>query len=218
MIGPFEFSQTVSLGLAVVFGIFFGLSLERGGLGNPHKLTGVFYLRDFAVPKVMFTAIVVASIGLYLLSDLHLLDMDRVYIIPTYFWPQIVGGALFGVGFIVSGYCPGTAMAGFATGRLDALVTIVGVGAGSLLFAVLFPFLEGFYLSSDMGQATLPKLAGVNHWMIIVPVIAFAVGMFLLMEWYEKKQDRATGTDQAPARESNSCSNCASDHAAVNSH
>jgi uncharacterized membrane protein YedE/YeeE len=214
MIGPFEFSQTVSLALAVVFGIFFGLSLERGGLGNPHKLTGVFYLRDFTVPKVMFTAIVVASIGLYLLSDLHLLDLERVYIIPTFFWPQIVGGALFGVGFIVSGYCPGTAMAGFATGRLDALVTIIGVGAGSLLFAVLFPVLEGFYLSSDMGQATLPQLAGVNHWVIIVPVVAFAVGMFLLMEWYEKKQDRGS----VPVKESDSCPNCVSDHAAVNSH
>jgi uncharacterized membrane protein YedE/YeeE len=188
MIGPFELSQTISLGLAVVFGIFFGLSLERGGLGNPHKLTGIFYLRDFTVPKVMFTAIVVASTGLYLLSDLRLLDLDRVYIIPTFFWPQIVGGALFGVGYIVSGYCPGTAMAGFATGRLDALITIIGVGAGSLLFAVLFPMLEGFYLSSEMGQTTLPKLAGVNSWVIIGAVVAFALGMFLLMEWHEKRK------------------------------
>ncbi len=191
MIGPFEVSQQVSLGLAVVFGLFFGLSLERGGLGNPHKLTGVFYLRDFSVPKVMFTGIVVAVIGLYVLVDLHLMDMDRFWIVPTFFWPQIVGGALFGVGFVVSGYCPGTSVVGLASGRLDALVTIIGVGAGSLLFAVLFPVLEEFYLSSDMGAATLPKLAGVNHWVIIVPVIAFAVGMFLLMEWYEKKQDKA---------------------------
>jgi len=209
MIGPFEVSQAVSLGLAVVFGIFFGLSLERGGLGNPHKLTGVFYLRDFTVPKVMFTAIVVASTGLYLLSDLHLLDLDKVYIIPTFFWPQIVGGALFGVGYIVSGYCPGTAMAGFATGRLDALVSIIGVGAGSLLFAVLFPVLEGFYMSSDMDHTTLPKLAGVNHWMIIVPVIAFAVGMFFLMERYEKKKDGHRTQREA-------FQNSLGDHAAIN--
>ena len=191
MIGPFDLSQPISLGLAVVFGLFFGMSLERGGLGNPHKLTGVFYLRDFAVPKVMFTGIVVAVIGLYLLIDLNLMDMSKFWIVPTFFWPQIVGGALFGVGFVLSGYCPGTAVVGLASGRLDALVAIIGVGAGSLLFAVLFPVLEGFYLSSDMGAATLPKLAGVNHWVIIVPVIAFAIGMFLLMEWYEKKQDKA---------------------------
>jgi uncharacterized membrane protein YedE/YeeE len=188
MIAPFEVSQAVSLGLAVVFGLFFGLSLERGGLGNPHKLTGVFYLRDFTVPKVMFTAIVVAAIGLYLLADLGLLDMERVYIIPTYFWPQLVGGALFGVGFVISGYCPGTAVVGLASGRLDALVTILGVGAGSLLFAVLFPFLEGFYLSTDMDSPTLPELAGVSHWVIILPIIAFAGVMFFVMEKYEKKE------------------------------
>jgi len=188
MTAPFEVSQTVSLGLAVVFGLFFGLSLERGGLGNPHKLTGVFYLRDFTVPKVMFTAIVVACIGLYLFSDLHLLDIERVYIIPTFFWPQLVGGTLFGVGYVISGYCPGTAVVGLASGRLDALVMIFGVGAGSLLFAILFPYLEGFYLSTDMGSPTLPGLAGVNHWVIIVPLVAFAGGMFFAMEKYEKKR------------------------------
>lgn len=189
MTAPFEVSQAVSLGLAVVFGLFFGLSLERGGLGNPHKLTGVFYLRDFTVPKVMFTAIVVAAVGLYLLADLRLLDMERVYIIPTFFWPQLVGGALFGVGFVISGYCPGTAVVGMASGRLDALVTIVGVGAGSLLFAVLFPYLEDFYRTTDMGSPTLQEFAGVNHWIIIVPLVAFAGVMFYAMEKYEKSKN-----------------------------
>lgn len=188
MIAPFEVSQAASLGLAVVFGFFFGLSLERGGMGNPHRLTGVFYLRDFAVPKVMFTAILVASIGLYLLSDLGLLDLSRVWIIQTYFWPQLAGGALFGIGFVVSGYCPGTAMAGLATGRLDALVVMLGIGAGSLLFAVLFPVLEGFYLSSAMGAATLPNLLGVNHWIVLIVVVALAGGMFAFFGWYEKRE------------------------------
>jgi uncharacterized membrane protein YedE/YeeE len=190
MMAPFELSQAVSLALAVVFGLFFGVSLERGGLGDPHKLTGVFYLRDFTVPKVMFTAILVASVGLYLLADLNLLDMERVYIIPTYFWPQLAGGALFGVGFVVSGYCPGTTVVGLASGRLDALVTLFGVGAGSLLFAILFPYLEAFYLSSDMGSPTLHEFAGVNHWVIIFLLIAAAGVMFFAMERYERKESR----------------------------
>jgi uncharacterized membrane protein YedE/YeeE len=190
MMAPFEVSQAVSLGLAVVFGLFFGLSLERGGLGDPHKLTGVFYLRDFTVPKVMFTAIVVASVGLYLLADLNLLDMERVYIIPTFFWPQLVGGALFGVGYVISGYCPGTAVVGLASGRLDALVMIFGVGAGTLLFAILFPYLEGFYLSTDMGTPTLPGLTGLNHWIIVILLGAVAGVMFFVMEKYEGKESK----------------------------
>jgi uncharacterized membrane protein YedE/YeeE len=189
MMAPFEFSDMAGLGLAVLFGMFFGLSLERSGLGDPHKLTGVFYFQDFTVPKVMFTAILVAGTGLYLLADLQLLDLGRVYFIPTFFWPQLAGGALFGVGFVVSGYCPGTAVAGLASGKLDALMTMIGVGAGSLLFAVLFPALEGFYVSSDMGTATLQAYVGVNHWIVLIVLAAFAGGMFLFFDWYEKRTE-----------------------------
>ena len=122
------FGEGTSLIVALVIGFFFGLFLERGGLGNPHKLTGVFYFTDFTVPKVMFTAILVAASGLYLLSDMKVLDMDKVWIVPTYFWPQITGGFLFGLGFLVSGYCPGTSVAGLASGRIDALVTMIRHG------------------------------------------------------------------------------------------
>lgn len=187
MTAPLIFSQNVGLLFAVILGILFGLFLERGGLGNPHKLTGVFYLTDFTVPKVMFTAILVAASGLYLLSDFGLLDMSRVWIVPTFFWPQLVGGALFGIGFVISGYCPGTAVAGFASGRIDALLTVVGIGAGSLLFAVLYPLVEGFYMSSAMGGATLQKVFGINHWVIIIFLCVFAAVMFYLMERYERR-------------------------------
>jgi uncharacterized protein len=187
MSAPLVLSENMNLVMAVVLGVFFGFFLERGGLGNPHKLTGVFYLTDFAVPKAMFTAILVAATGLCLLSDLKLLDMSRVWIIPTFFWPQLAGGALFGLGFLVSGYCPGTAMAGFASGRLDALVTMVGVGAGSLLFAAIYPWIEPFYTTSDMGQVTLPELTGMNHWVVVAVLFALAGIMFSLMEWYERR-------------------------------
>jgi uncharacterized protein len=187
MTAPFAISDTLTLGLAVLLGIFFGLSLERSGLGDPHRLTGVFYFRDFTVPKVMFTAIVVASTGIYLLSDLHLLDLGRVWIIPTFFWPQLAGGLLFGIGFVMSGYCPGTSVAGLATGRLDALVAMAGIGFGSLLFAVLYPLLERFYLSSDMGVVTIPGLLGVNHWVVIAALIVVAGVMFLSIERFEKR-------------------------------
>jgi hypothetical protein len=177
----------MGLFVAVVLGFFFGLFLERGGLGDPHKLTGVFYLTDFVVPKVMFTAILVASVGFYLLSDLRLLDLNRVWIVPTFFWPQLAGGALFGIGFVVGGYCPGTAVAGLASGRLDALVTMVGIGIGSLIFAVVYSMLEAFYQSSPMGVATIPRVTGVSHWIVLAVLFIVAGLMFYLMEQFEKK-------------------------------
>jgi len=179
------FGEGASLIAALVIGFFFGLFLERGGLGNPHKLTGVFYFTDFTVPKVMFTAILVAASGLYLLSDMKVLDIDRVWIVPTYFWPQIAGGFLFGLGFLVSGYCPGTSVAGLASGRIDALVAMLGMVAGSLAFAVLYPSLESFYMSAGMGAITLPNFFRINHWIIMVILFACAGLMFYLMERYE---------------------------------
>ena len=187
MSAPFLLSEQMNLFAAFVLGIFFGFFLERGGLGNPHKLTGVFYLTDFAVPKAMFTAILVAATGLYALSDLKLIDLSRVWIIPTFFWPQLAGGALFGVGYVVSGYCPGTAAAGFASGRMDALVAMIGIGAGSLLFSILYPLLEGFYKTSDMGQVTLPELTGMNHWILIAILYILAGAMFYGIERYERR-------------------------------
>lgn len=187
MSAPFFPEGDLGLLAALLLGVCFGFLLERGGLGNPHKLTGIFYLRDFAVPRVMFTAIVVASVGLYLLSDLELLDIGQVSIVPTFFWPQIVGGLIFGAGFVVSGYCPGTAVAGLASGRLDALVTLFGVSLGSFLFAVVFPAIEPFYLSSAMGSVTLPEILHVNHWVVIAGVLAMAAGMFYGMFLLEKR-------------------------------
>lgn len=186
MMAPLIVSQEMGLLLAVILGIFFGFFLERGGLGDPHKLTGVFYLRDFTVPKVMFTAIIVAATGIYLLSDLKILDMNKVWIVPTFFWPQIVGGLIFGVGFVLSGYCPGTAVVSITSGRTDALITIVGIGAGSLIFAVLYPYIEDFYMLSGIGGAMLPGILGINHWIIIAFLYVFAGIMFYLMERYEK--------------------------------
>lgn len=188
MNAPFLFNDNVNLIIALVLGVCFGFFLERGGLGNPHRLTGVFYLTDFAVPKAMFTAILVAATGLCVLSELKLLDMSRVWIVPTFFWPQLVGGALFGLGYLVSGYCPGTAVAGLASGRLDALVAMAGIGSGTLLFSVLFPWLEGFYKITDMGQPTLPEFMGLNRWVVLGIVFVLAGAMFYAMERHEKNK------------------------------
>ncbi len=194
MIAPFQLSDSANLAAALFLGIFFGFFLERGGLGNPHRLTGVFYLTDFAVPKAMFTAIVVAATGLCILTDLKVLDMSAVWIIPTFFWPQLVGGALFGIGYIISGYCPGTAVAGLASGRLDALAAMAGIGLGTVLFAAVFPHVETFYLTGSMGKATLPALLGINKWVFLAVVYVLAGAMFYAMERFE--HGSATGVMQ----------------------
>lgn len=104
MTWPVDLEGGGGLLAGLALGVAFGFLLERGGLGDPKKLTGLFYLRDFTMLKVMFTAIPVAAVGLGLLVATGMMEMGAVAVQTTYLWPQIVGGIVLGMGFAVGGY------------------------------------------------------------------------------------------------------------------
>lgn len=99
-----SFSTVTYLSVAVLLGFFFGFFLERAGFSSSRKLTAQFYFKDFAVLKVMFTAIVVAALGIAYLSLIGWLDMGQVFVPSTFIWPQLLGGLMLGAGFIIGGY------------------------------------------------------------------------------------------------------------------
>jgi hypothetical protein len=173
--------------IAVAIGLAFGFLLERAGFGSAPKLAAVFYFYDMAVLKVMFTAIVTASVGLWILSAAGVLDLGEIYLVPTYVVPQFVGGLLLGAGFIIGGYCPGTSFVGMATGRIDAVVYGGGVLAGLAAYAALFPAIEGFTKLTSLGEVTLPELLGMPRGVLTAALIAMAVGAFALAGWLERR-------------------------------
>ncbi|HBF43658.1 MAG TPA: sulfurtransferase [Desulfobacteraceae bacterium] len=181
------FGFVFSLQLAVLIGFCFGLLLERAGFGNPRKLTAVFYLRDFAVLKVMFTAIVVCMLGLIYFSVFNWIDLSSVYLLPTYVLPQIVGGFVLGVGFVMGGYCPTTSIIATVSGKLDGLVFIFGIMFGSFVFAEIFPFLKNFYSAGDMGSIRLSDVLKINSGLIALLVTLLAVGTFWFVEKLENR-------------------------------
>ena len=109
-------------------GFLFGFALERGGFGNARKLAAQFYGYDMAVFKVMFSAILVAMVGLFAFVKLGWMNLDGLFINPTFMGAQVVGGLMLGVGFLISGLCPGTAIVSAASGRWDGVVAFVGHG------------------------------------------------------------------------------------------
>ena len=169
------FGEEFSLLVAFVLGIGFGFFLERAGFGSARKLVAQFYLTDLAVFKVMFTAILTALIGTTLLSWAGVLDLSLVYLVPTYWVAQVVGGLLLGVGFVVGGYCPGTSVVSMASGRIDGLVFVLGFAAGTLGFALAFPLLSGLYTAGDLGERTLAEALGVPHGVLVAIVAVAAV-------------------------------------------
>lgn len=174
-----EFSLGAELAIALALGGGFGFALERAGFGSARKLMAVFYLYDMAVVKVMFSAVVTTMAGLFLLSAAGLMDLSELYIETTNYAAQGIGGLLFGAGFLIGGYCPGTSMAAIATGRKDGLVFALGMLAGVWAYASVTPQLDDWYKATASGEITLPGLTGIGMgWWLLV----FA-GILLLGAW-----------------------------------
>jgi uncharacterized membrane protein YedE/YeeE len=181
------FGEGASLVVAFVIGIAFGFALERAGFGSARKLVSQFYLNDLAVFKVMFTAIVTAMLGLYALSAIGFLDLSQVFLTTTNLWPQLVGGLVLGFGFVIGGYCPGTSMVGVATGRIDALVFVLGLVAGTWAVGEANPWLQGFIDSSDYGRLTLPELFHLPYGVVVLAVLVMAIAGFFGAHWVERR-------------------------------
>ena len=172
----------------IVIGFGFGFVLERAGFGNARKLAGQFYLNDMTVFKVMFTAILVAMVGLYGLDSLGMVDMSMVWISPTFMPAQVVGGFLLGVGFIMSGLCPGTSLVSLVSGRIDGFVTFAGIFAGIALFTLTvdwFPGLQALYLAGSGEVSLLHEVFGVPALVLALVILAGAVLAFVGAEKVE---------------------------------
>ncbi len=172
----------MSVLLPLVVGIAFGALLERGGLTRHERIVGVFRLRDFTVLKFLLTAIVAgaalgqAAVSLGLAAALP--------VTGNHLAANAAGGALFGVGMAVAGFCPGTIVAGAGTGRLDALLPgLLGLAAGALAFGFLQASFQPALASvAALGPVTLPSLLGASPWLVILLLAEVSLLAFYFIE------------------------------------
>jgi len=163
----------------VVFGLAFGFLLQKGGVGKFNILIGQLLLEDWTVAKVMLTAIVVGMVGVF---ALHHFAKVNLHIKPTRIGSNIIGGLLFGAGFALMGYCPGTAAAALGQGSWDALFGMAGLVAGSWIFAEFSASLKlTLEKWGDLGKVLLPDLLHIRRGVFVVIVAAvLTVGLFAL--------------------------------------
>ncbi len=168
--------------LGLITGILFGILMQKARVIRYDKQLGALRLMDMTIIKFMFSAVMVSMVGVYLLHDLGLVSLS---IKTTIIGANIVGGILFGIGWGMLGYCPGTSLGALGEGRLDALWGILGMIFGAGVFAEFYPALKStVYTWGDLGKITLPEILGINHWIVIVLFIIFGL---LLFRWFEKK-------------------------------
>lgn len=174
--------------VAAAVGVSFGWTLERAGLGDPPKLAGQFFLRDFTVLKVMMTALVTAMLGAFWLNRLGLIDLSKVYVPETFLLPQLVGGLVFGLGFVLSGLCPGTSCVAMASGRSEGVATVLGLLGGMVVMGLAFPSLESFYGATPLGAMTLPSLTGLSYGGVVALITFACVGLLAAIGRWEARR------------------------------
>lgn len=166
----------------LITGIIFGFLLQKGRVIRYDKQVGALLLKDMTIVKFMLTSIIVAMVGVYLLVDL---GMAKLSLKSTILGGNIIGGLIFGLGWGILGYCPGTQMGALGEGRWDALWGIFGMLAGAALFAEFYPALKSSVLTwGDFGKITIPQVLQVNHWIVIGVMVALSTVLF---RWFERK-------------------------------
>lgn len=183
-------SPDTNLLIAFLIGIGFGFVLEGSGFSSSRKLAGMFYGYDTTVLKVFFTAAITAMVGLLFFSLFGWIDLDFVYINPTYITSAIVGGVVMGVGFIMGGFCPGTAFCAISIGKLDALAFIGGLTLGIVFFTEAYSLFEEMYNANFIGTPTMNELLDIPRGVFALGLILMAFAMFWVGEWAEKKFPR----------------------------
>ena len=166
----------------LVTGILFGVLLQRAEVIRYDRQLGALLLKDMTIVKFMLSTILVGMVGVYCLVDLGLAKLS---IKPLILGGTVLGGLIFGAGWGLLGYCPGTAGGALGEGRVDALAGMAGMLVGAAAYAVAYPLLKTTVLTwGDYGKVTLPQLMDQSHW-VLIPWFCL-LGVWLL-RWLHRR-------------------------------
>ncbi len=165
----------------LIFGILFGFLLQKGGVTKYDVIIGQLRLTDFTVLKVMLSAVITGMLGIHLMKSLRWVKLSPK---PGSWGKNAIGGLIFGLGFALLGYCPGTIAGAIGNGYLDALIGgLPGIIIGSALLAAIYPKLKnGILKKGDFGAVTLPEVFHVSDWIVILPLAVLLVALLYLIE------------------------------------
>lgn len=181
------FADPKTILLGALTGLIFGFLLQKGGVTRYNVIVNQFRFKDFTVLKTMLTAIVIGAIGIYAMLQMGMIKGLSVK--GAELAMNAGGGAIFGVGMVLLGYCPGTALAAAGQGSRDALVGIAGALVGAAVYAEVYPMLaRTLEPIGKLGKVTFADVTHASPWWFIAGLAIVAVGLFV---WFERRERRA---------------------------
>jgi uncharacterized membrane protein YedE/YeeE len=159
--------------LGLLSGIAFGFVIQRAGATNANKMARAHLMINADIPRFMLMAVALSAIGLL---GFQVSGVGRTLVIPTSLVATGIAGTLFGIGWGLCGYCPGTTWAAAGEGRMDAVFALLGGFAGTAVFAQLHEVLiPPLYDPTNVGQITLADWVGSKPMAVAILVIVFGV-------------------------------------------
>lgn len=169
--------------IGLLTGIAFGAILQRVGASSFEMIVNMLRLKNLTIMKFLFLAIAVGSVGMYTVAQFWP-DQSHIGIAPLYLLGLTVGGLIFGVGWAVSGYCPGTVLVAVAEGKIDALFTILGGLAGALTLSLTWDWIKPALVDPlNYGSKSIPDLIGTKPLLVAV---VFAVLIIIFILWLDR--------------------------------
>lgn len=166
--------------LGLFTGIIFGFLLQKGRVLRFEKQIGAMLFKDMTIFKFMMSAIIVGMLGVHLLEHFGIIALNHK---AMNLGAIAVGGVIFGIGWAISGFCPGTSVGALGEGRWHAVWSILGMVAGAVVFAVIYPFLKKTVISwADLGKISLTDATGINPWIFVVVFTLLFLSVFVLFE------------------------------------
>jgi uncharacterized membrane protein len=180
----------------LLLGLAFGFVLQRGGLTRFHRVAGAFTFADLTVLKFLLSALATGALTIRALQAVGL--AGPIPVTTTYLLGNLVGGMIHGIGMAVSGFCPGTVVAGAGEGRLDNLLFgLPGLLVGALAFGWAWPrFFPALARVGALGRVTFGDLAHVSPWLAAL-ILAEIVFLFLYLVERWPRRRRITGSRPA---------------------
>lgn len=168
--------------LGLFTGVFFGFLMQKARVLRYEKQVGALLFKDMTIFKFMLSAIIVGMFGIMALYDLDVITLSHK---SMNLGGVLLGGALFGVGWAVMGFCPGTSVGAIGEGRWHAIFGALGMVVGAGIYAEMYPFFKATVLSwADFGKIGLPEALGLSHWIVASVLAASFVWLF---RWFERR-------------------------------
>lgn len=166
--------------IAGIAGLIFGFLLQKGGVTQYDVIIGQLLLTDFTVVKIMLSAVVVGMIGIHIMKAFGLANLHPK---PGSLATSVIGGLIFGLGFAVLGYCPGTVAGAVGQGSMDALFGgVAGILLGTMIFAAVYEKLYKFLFNKQFEKLTFPEIFRINEWVIIIPLTLIIIWLLIIIE------------------------------------